>query len=83
MEQGPVEIFSDTGVLFAAGDSSRGASREIVRYAQRGQVVLVVNKFVFDTMFAVFGIPRGGAHPPGSSSASWRVEKCKDSAQEA
>lgn len=48
MEQGPVAIFIDASVLFAASDSARSASREIVRYAQRGLVVLVVNKFVFE-----------------------------------
>lgn len=48
MEQRPVEIFIDASVLFAASDSPRGASREIIRYAQRGQVILVVNKFVLD-----------------------------------
>lgn len=48
MEQGPVEIFIDASVLFAASDSPRGASREIIRYAQSGQVILVVNKFVLE-----------------------------------
>lgn len=48
MEQRQVEIFLDASVLFAASYSSRGASREIIRYAQRGQVILAVNKFIFD-----------------------------------
>jgi len=48
MEQRPVEIFIDASVLFAASDSPRGASREIVRYAQKGQVILVVNQFVLE-----------------------------------
>ncbi len=48
MEQGPVEVFIDASVLFAASDSPRGASREIIRHALRGQISLVVNKFVLE-----------------------------------
>jgi predicted nucleic acid-binding protein len=48
MEQRPLEVFIDASVLFAASDSPTGASREIIRYAQRGQIILVVNKFVLN-----------------------------------
>ena len=48
MEQGLIEVFIDASVLFAASDSSRGASREIIRYALQGQVSFVVNKFVLE-----------------------------------
>jgi predicted nucleic acid-binding protein len=48
MEQEPIEVFIDASVLFAASDSSKGASRELIRLALRGQIVLVANKFVLD-----------------------------------
>lgn len=48
MEHGPIEVFIDASVLFAASDSPSGASREIIRYALRGQILLVVNKFVLE-----------------------------------
>lgn len=46
MEPGTLAVFIDTSVLFAASDSARGASREIIHHAQRGQLLLVLNKFV-------------------------------------
>jgi predicted nucleic acid-binding protein len=63
MEQRPIEIFIDTSVLFAASDSSRGASREIVRYAQRGQITLVVNKLVFEETEKNLALKRPEALP--------------------
>lgn len=41
-----IAVFLDTSVLFAACYSKTGASREILRYAVRGQISLIVNKFV-------------------------------------
>jgi predicted nucleic acid-binding protein len=58
MEQGPIEVFIDASVLFAASDSSTGASREIIRYAQRG-----VNKFVLDETAKNLGSKRPKALP--------------------
>ncbi len=46
MEPGTLAVFIDASVLFAASDSARGASREIIHFAQRGQLRLVLNKFV-------------------------------------
>src|SRR4026208_725617 len=48
MEQGPIEVFIDASVLFAASDSPTGASREIIRYATRGEIIAVVNKLVLE-----------------------------------
>ena len=48
MESKSLAIFIDASVLFAASDSERGASREIIRYALRGQIQLVINKFVLE-----------------------------------
>jgi predicted nucleic acid-binding protein len=63
MEQGQIEVFIDASVLFAASDSSKGASREIIRYAQRGQIILVVNKFVLDETEKNLGSKRPAALP--------------------
>jgi len=48
MEHGPIAVFIDASVLFAASDSATGASREIMRFAHRGEILLVVNTLVFD-----------------------------------
>jgi predicted nucleic acid-binding protein len=43
-----MRAFIDASVLFAAAYSSTGASREIIRYALRGQVTLIISEFVLE-----------------------------------
>lgn len=63
MEPRPLEAFLDTSVLFAACYSKTGASREILRYALRGRVSLVINKFVLEETEKNLGAKRPEALP--------------------
>lgn len=60
-EQRRIKVFVDASVLFAASASATGASREILRYAWRREIIPVLNGLVLEETERSLAAKRPGA----------------------